>query len=114
MCAGGTGGLEADAAGWMPPEALAASAAVADSAHGSWRCETCGMLNAANATKCENCDTHKMVSDMQRAERAKEESRAATAAANVRSGKKKKGKGSKVSLQDLHVQTAVNQWQRGV
>jgi hypothetical protein len=99
---GGAERMDPASSGWAPPEALAAAAGEA-AGRASWACAMCGLRNAAAAEQCEGCDTHKMVTDAHRAEERRAQERAAAAAHNAKGAAKKKGKGMKVSMQDLHL-----------
>lgn len=69
----------------------------------SWACTVCSLLNPPAAENCEVCNTHKLVSMAADADARKAAEREAEAAANVRSGAKKKAKkGQRVALGSLH------------
>lgn len=83
-----------------------AAAPQAGGAPASWSCTVCTCLNPPAAENCEACNTHKMVSMAADADACKAAARDAEAAANVRSGAKKKvKKGTRLALGDLQSPT---------
>jgi hypothetical protein len=90
---------------WALPEgseAAAAQAAALAAASSGWTCCICSRVVPGGLQNCEGCKTSRLVTEAAEAEARRE---AAHAAMHARAGKKKKAKGTRISLGELHAPT---------